>query len=79
VADILAFPTPSPKDGGRVIATAAFVASVQHRALHEREKFRSRRERLGLATPRADDLTMRHADTEDTAPAEYSAPAHDGA
>jgi hypothetical protein len=65
MADILAFPTPAPKDGGKA-------------------RIRIRRERFGLAAPSRDevgttDLTQRHADPEDTAPAEYNAPAHDGA
>jgi hypothetical protein len=41
-------------------------------------RIKFRRERFGLAAPTQSDLTMRHADPEDTAPAEYSAPAHDG-
>jgi hypothetical protein len=40
-------------------------------------RIRLRRERFGLAAPRPDDLTMRHADPEDTAPCEYVAPDRD--
>jgi hypothetical protein len=42
-------------------------------------RIRLRRERFGLAAPMQSDLTMRHADPEDTAPVEYSAPQWDSA
>jgi hypothetical protein len=59
-ADILAFPTPAPKDGGKA-------------------RIQARRGIIGLSanTVVADELHMGHADPEDTAPCEYSAPDQD--
>jgi hypothetical protein len=62
-ADILQFPTPQPKDGGKGY----------------KERFRARRETSGLAAPRPDDLTMGHADNEMPCDSAYCAPASDPA
>jgi hypothetical protein len=68
-ATVLAFPTPAPRDTGARERNRARIAC------HCDGSNRT----LSLAEPITADLTMRHADPGDTAPCEYSAPAHDGA
>jgi hypothetical protein len=68
-ATVLAFPTPAPKDGGkaRILRRRADIGLGQNFG------------RVVGYDHRANDLTQRHADPEDTAPCEYSAPPFDGA
>lgn len=82
-ADILAFPTPAPKDGGKARILRRREARLGPVFLPPSPYDRAQVEGYDLSgyskIEPILDLTMRHSDPEDTAPCEYQAPTHDGA